>query len=157
MDELDKKILDAIQNEIPITKRPFAKIADKVGTSEPDVLLRLKKLKANKIIRRIGSSFDSKKLGYRSVLVAAVVSEEKLDNIAAIINRYTGVTHNYRRDHTYNLWFTLTASSEKRVDELLEQMKKETGIKNMFPLPALKKYKIAVHFKMVKESNDGGN
>lgn len=157
MDELDKKILDTIQQEIPIKKRPFTNIADQLGKTEEEVLRRMKKLMENKIIRRVGGSFNSQKLGYRSVLIAAVVPDEKLDKIAAIINRYTGVTHNYRRDHTYNLWFTLTASSERRIDELLEQMKEETGIKKMFPLPALKKYKIAVHFKMARELNDGGN
>jgi siroheme decarboxylase len=157
MDDLDKKLLDTIQNEIPINKRPFNKIADQLGIAEKEVLRRMKKLMENKIIRRVGGSFDSQKLGYRSVLIAVVVPDDKLDKIAAIINRYTGVTHNYRRDHTYNLWFTLTASSEKRIDELLEQMKKETGIVKMFPLPALKKYKIAVHFKMARESNDGGD
>ena len=154
MDELDKKILDAIQHEIPIKNHPFTNIADQLGKTEEEVLRRIKQLIENKIIRRIGGSFDSQKLGYRSVLIAAVVPGEKLDKIAAIINRYTGVTHNYRRDHTYNLWFTLTASSEKRMDELLEQMKEETGIKKMFPLPALKKYKISVYFNMSGESKN---
>jgi siroheme decarboxylase len=151
MDKLDKKILDIIQKEIPIEPRAFKVVAEQVGTSEADVISRIKKLKQNRIIRRVGGSFDSKGLGYHSVLVAAKVSDEKLKNTVSCLNRYTGVTHNYQRNHDYNLWFTLTASSPKRVNEIIEILKQETGAQEMVPLPSLRKFKIKVHFKMSEE------
>lgn len=148
MDKLDKKILDIIQKEIPIIPNAFKVVAEKVGTSETNVINRIKKLKKNGIIRRVGGSFDSKGLGYHSVLVAAKVSNEKLENTVSYLNRYTGITHNYQRNHDYNLWFTLTASSPTRVDEIINTLKKETGAQEMVTLPSLRKFKIEVHFKM---------
>lgn len=148
MDSVDRKILDIIQNEIPIEKRPFQRIAGQLELSESEVIQRIQRLKDQRIIRRIGGSFDSQRLGYRSLLIAAKVPDEKLETTAKILNRYTGVTHNYQRDHSYNLWFTLTATSEQRLNELLKKLKQETGIDAMIPLPALKKFKIRVHFKM---------
>lgn len=148
MDSVDRKILDIIQNEIPIEKRPFQRIAEQLDLSEKNVIKRIQRLKKIGIIRRIGGSFDSNRLGYSSLLVAAKVPEQKLETIASILNRYTGVTHNYQRNHSFNLWFTLTARSEQRLHELLNKLKQETGISDMIPLPALKKFKIRVHFKM---------
>jgi DNA-binding Lrp family transcriptional regulator len=148
MDVLDRKILDIIQKEIPIEKRPFKTIGEQIGLDETEVLQRINVLKEQGIIRRIGGSFDSKKVGYVSTLVAAKVPEDKLEQTATILNRYTGITHNYQRDHEYNLWFTLTASSKQRIEQLLEIIKQETGIQELISLPALKKYKIRVFFKM---------
>ncbi|HDP98089.1 MAG TPA: Lrp/AsnC family transcriptional regulator [bacterium] len=148
MDILDRKILDAIQEEVPIVSRPFDYIARQVATSEPEVLKRIRKLKQEKIIRRVGGSFNSDKLGYFSTLVAARVPDEKLEKMVEKLNRYSGVTHNYLRGHYYNLWFTLTACSKQRLHELLEQMKQQTGIEELFPLPAVRKFKIMVNFKM---------
>jgi len=148
MDVLDRKILDIIQKEIPIEKRPFKTIGEQIGLDETEILQRINVLKEQGIIRRIGGSFDSKKVGYVSTLVAAKVPEDKLEQTATILNRYTGITHNYQRDHEYNLWFTLTASSKQRIEQLLEIIKQETGIQELISLPALKKYKIRVYFKM---------
>ncbi|MHB1347310.1 MAG: siroheme decarboxylase subunit alpha [Candidatus Humimicrobiaceae bacterium] len=148
MDNLDKKILDIIQQGIPVEKRPFLRIAEKLNLSETELIKRIQYLKEQGIIRRFGGKFDSQRLGYRSLLVAAKVPEKKLVATAEILNRYTGVTHNYQRNHSYNLWFTLTASSERRLYKLLEIFKQETGIDEMIPLPALKKFKNQVHFKM---------
>ncbi len=148
MDVLDRKILDIIQKEIPIEKRPFKTIGEQIGLDETEILQRINVLKEQGIIRRIGGSFDSKKVGYVSTLVAAKVPEDKLEQTATILNRYTGITHNYQRDHEYNLWFTLTASSKQRIEQLLEIIKQETGIEELVSLPALKKYKIRVYFKM---------
>lgn len=148
MDSMDRTILDIIQNEIPIERRPFQRIAEQLDTNENEVIQRIQRLKDQRIIRRIGGSFDSQRLGYRSLLVAAKVPDKKLESTAKILNRYTGVTHNYKRDHSYNLWFTLTATSEQRLYELMDKLKQETGIDAMIPLPALKKFKIRVHFKM---------
>lgn len=151
MDPMDRKILDVIQKEIPIVPRAFQAVAQQVGTTEMEVIRRIQALKRKGIVRRIGGSFDAKHLGYHSVLVAAKVPEEKLKQIVSYLNRYTGVTHNYRRNHEYNIWFTLTAASEKRVHELLATIKADTGITEMVALPSFRKFKIKVHFQMGEE------
>ena len=151
MDQMDRKILDIIQTEIPIVPNAFKVVANRVGTTETDLLSRINRLKSKGIIRRIGGSFDSAGLGYHSVLIAAKVPKKKLPATVKMLNKYTGVTHNYLREHEYNLWFTLTASSETRVYEIIEILKDKTGIKKMTPLPSLQKFKIKVHFKMSED------
>ncbi len=152
MDQMDRKILDIIQTEIPIAPNAFKIVANQAGTTEKDLLSRINALKNKGIIRRIGGSFDSAGLGYHSVLVAAKVPKNKLPATVEMLNKYTGVTHNYLRDHEYNLWFTLTASSETRVYEIIEILKDKTGVKKMTPLPSLQKFKIKVHFKMSEDN-----
>ncbi|HDL18742.1 MAG TPA: Lrp/AsnC family transcriptional regulator [Bacteroidetes bacterium] len=151
MDQTDRKILDIIQKEIPIVPNAFEVVAQKAAIDKDDVINRIKRLKENGIIRRIGGSFDSTGLGYYSVLVAAKVAEEDLEQTVTFLNRFTGVTHNYQRNHEYNLWFTFTASSKQRVEELIEFFKQKTGAQEMIPLPSLQKFKIKVHFKMTED------
>ncbi|MBW2138430.1 MAG: Lrp/AsnC family transcriptional regulator, partial [Deltaproteobacteria bacterium] len=106
MDHIDRAILNEIQSEFPIERRPYLEIGKRLGLGEEDVLERVKRLKENGIIRRIGGSFHSRKLNFTSTLCAAKVPDEKLDQFVATVNRYPGVTHNYRRNHDYNVWFT---------------------------------------------------
>ena len=108
MDNTDKKLLDIVQDGFPLTSEPYREIASLLGVSEQDVIPRLKRLKDEGIIRRIGAIFDSKKLGYCSTLCAMKVPDQRIDEVALIINEYNGVTHNYLRNHEYNVWFTIT-------------------------------------------------
>ena len=107
MDNLDKEILNEIQWTFPLTPKPYSEMAKKFGLSEQDMMQRLRVLKDAGIIRQISAIFDTRKLGYKSVLVAMAIEPEKLDHIANQVNRHPGVSHNYERNHEYNLWFTL--------------------------------------------------
>jgi len=146
MDETDKKILNIIQTEFPIDAKPFTVLAKRVGIGEDEVLKRVKKLKETGIIRRMGAVFDTRKLGFASTLCAARVSEEKLKEFVEIVNSYPGVTHNYRRNHEYNVWFTFMASTEEEIKESLTEISEKSGVSDILNMPAKQNFKIDVSF-----------
>jgi len=148
LDETDKAVLNRIQSDFPITPRPYLAIAEELCLTEDDIIKRLKKLKKNGIIRRIGGNFVPDKLGFVSTLCAAVVPEEKIGSFTKVINRYPEVTHNYLRDGSFNVWFTFIAPSMKEIDFNLKQISKETGVKEIINLPATKVFKIKAHFDL---------
>lgn len=147
LDAINKQILNIIQTDFPIAPRPYAVIAEAVGTTEEDAFNRVQELKSSKIIRRLGANFQSKKLGFRSTLCAAKVPAEKMDEFLATVNAERGVTHNYIRKHNYNVWFTLIAPSWDAVCSTLDGITEKTGIA-ILNLPATKLYKIRVDFAM---------
>jgi len=148
IDEIDRAILNRIQSDFPITRRPYLSIADDLNLSEENIIKRLKRLKQKGIIRRIGGNFAPEKLGFVSTLCAAKVPEDKIDSFAKIVNRYPGVTHNYRRDNKYNIWFTFIAQSMDEIKNNLENISRKTGVKGIINLPATKMYKIKAHFDL---------
>ena len=148
MDDTDRVILNRIQSDFPITSRPYLTIAGDLGLSENDVIKRLAMLKENKIIRRIGGNFVPEKLGFVSTLCAAKVEEDQIDLFASIVNQYHGVTHNYKRDSEFNIWFTFIAHSMEEIEKNLENISQKTGIKDIINLPATKVYKIKAHFDL---------
>ena len=148
LDDLDRAILNEIQSHFPIESRPYAQVGSRVGASEAEVLARVKAMAASGIIRRLGANFTSRKLGYTSTLCAARVPEDKLEQFVAVVNRYPGVTHNYLRRHHYNIWFTLIADSEARLNYILEEISQVAGIPEILSLPAHEVFKIKVDFQL---------
>ncbi len=147
LDDADRRILGLIQSSFPLEKRPYAVIGAQLGLAEEEVLARVRALKQRRIIRRLGANFQSAKLGFRSTLCAAKVPEYGLDDFIAEVNSHTGVTHNYLRNHEYNVWFTCIGPSWDSVCELLEGITERTGIP-VLNLPAKRMYKIKVDFQM---------
>jgi DNA-binding Lrp family transcriptional regulator len=152
MDDLDKRLLTAIQADFPADDRPFDVLAARLGVGPDEVLARIGRMQAEGIIRRIGPIFDSRRLGYVSTLVAARVPPEHLAEVAGRVSLLPGVTHNYSRQHAYNLWFTLTVRSERELDRTLDGLRRETGIADFQSLPALAVYKIRVQFDVADEA-----
>ena len=148
MDDINRAILNSIQSDFPLTPRPYQTIAENLGLSEDDVLSRLKHLKKEGIIRRIGGNFVPEKLGFVSTLCAARVPENKIDSFAAIVNQYQGVTHNYQRDNEFNVWFTFIAPSMDDIHKNLDKIRLETGINDIINLPATKVFKIKAQFDL---------
>ena len=148
MDSVDKKLLNRIQSGFPVESRPFQALGEELGLSENEVISRVRSLKEQRIIRRLGAVFDSGKLGYHSTLIAMCVSSEKIEETARIVSSYDGVTHNYQREDKFNLWFTLIAESEERLEEILDEIRQKTGISNMLNLPAIRLHKIKVNFDL---------
>lgn len=146
MDRESKEVLNLIQTEFPIDNRPFLKIADKLNITEKKVIRIIKELKDKGYIRRIGGSFDSKKLGYCSTLCAINIPDERIIEVAKFINNYKGVTHNYIRNNFYNMWFTVIAPSEEEIKRFLVDIKIYTGIEEILELPALDVFKINAVF-----------
>jgi len=149
MDDTDKKIVTLIQAGFPLSAHPYADIGDRVGISEDDVIQRIKGIMDSGEIRRLGASFDSRKLGYSSTLCAVHVAPEKLDEAIEVINSYYNVTHNYERNHHYNVWFTLIAPSRDRISEILGEMEGRAGIGPIINLPAVKLFKIQVDLPVI--------
>ena len=148
VDEIDRKILNLIQAEFPITSRPYRCVGRKLGLAEEEVIRRVKEMKSVGVIRRIGGSFDSKRLGFFSTLCAAKVPPDKLDMFNKVINAYPGVTHNYTRNHSYNVWFTFIGETEAGIEGKLDQISRETGVKDIMSLPARRTFKIRVEFEL---------
>ncbi len=145
---LDKKILNAVQKDFPLTSHPFQEIAIKVGSTETEVLSRIKELRERGIIRRLGGVFDSQKLGFVSTLVALRVAPKQLDEVGTKISSLPGVTHNYQRDHTFNLWFTLVCPDREELEANLAAVAHYPGVEKLRNLPALQLFKIGVNFKI---------
>jgi DNA-binding Lrp family transcriptional regulator len=150
MDDTDNRLITVIQSGFPVTERPYASIGEKLGIGEEEVIERLKAIKQSGEIRRMGASFDSRKLGYASTLCAARVPAEKLDATVGIINSYINVTHNYERDHEYNVWFTVIAPSRERISEILREIEEAAGIEPIINLPAIRLYKIQVDLPVIE-------
>ncbi len=146
LERKDILILKEIQRNFPVTRRPFLALSRRLGMKEKEALSRVQRLKEEGIIRRIGASFSAPAVGFRSTLCAARVPKEKIEAFAAVVNSYPGVTHNYEREGDYNVWFTLIAPTEKRIQQILTEISGKTGIKDILNLPAIKRFKIAVDF-----------
>ena len=148
IDDVDKAILNRIQSDFPITSRPYRTIGNDLGLSEAEVLQRVSRLKTAGIIRRIGGNFTPEKLGFVSTLCAAKVPEDKIRQFAEVVNRYPGVTHNYRRKNTFNIWFTFIAPSMDEINANLKQIAAETGVTDILNLPSTHVFKIKAEFKV---------
>ena len=148
MDTIDKKILNIIQKDFPIVAEPFKAVAENIGITEDELLARISRLKQEGIIRRIGAVFDSKKMGFVSTLSAARVPEDKLKDFVEVVNSYTGVTHNYRRNHEYNVWFTFIAPDEETLKKSLAEIRDKTGINDVISMSATRTFKIDASFEL---------
>lgn len=151
LDEIDKKLLNEIQWVFPLSDRPYAEIAGKHGISEEDAMRRIAALKKMGLVRQINAIFDTRRLGYKSALVAFSVKPDKLDSVADRINEHPGVSHNYERNHEYNMWFTLAVPPGTDMKDDLDRMAALDGVIKYRVLPTLKLYKIGVRLDMVNE------
>ncbi len=151
MDNLDKEILNEIQWTFPLVAFPYMEIAKKFGLSDEALMQRLEEMKKNGIIRQMSAIFDTRKLGYKSALVAMAIEPERLDYIANQVNRHPGVSHNYERNHEYNLWFTLAVPPGSDLKTEIDKFSKLPGIKKTRLLPTIKLFKIGVKLDMVDE------
>jgi DNA-binding Lrp family transcriptional regulator len=146
LDKIDKAILNRIQSDFPIYPRPFAMLAQELELTEDQVIDRIGTLKKDGIIRRIGANFVPDKVGFVSTLCAAKVPENQIEAFAEVVNRYSGVTHNYQRDNSFNIWFTFIARSMEEIQSNLMQISRDTGVKDILNLPATKVFKIKAQF-----------
>ena len=147
IDEIDKSLLNIIQSDFPVTPRPFLALGEALGITEDDALNRVSALVDGGVIRKIGPSFNTRKLGYTSTLVAAKVPPERLEEVAGIVSSFPEVTHNYGRDFPYNLWFALVCPGESQLERTLDRIKSETGVADMRSLPSERMFKIKVEFE----------
>jgi DNA-binding Lrp family transcriptional regulator len=157
LDDVDKRILNVIQAGFPVAPRPYEAIGEKTGLSEAEAFARVMNMKQNGVIRRIGASYDSRGLHFTSTLCSVKVPPEKIEAVVGAINRYHEVTHNYERNHPYNVWFTVIAESKERIRQILDEITADTGVGEIRNMPALKNFKIKVDFKFKEGNQSGGD
>jgi siroheme decarboxylase len=152
LDEADKRLLNLLQGSFPLAERPYAEIARLAELSEDEVLRRTSRLLDERIIREITPIFDTRVLGYRSMLVAAKVDPEHPWGPAKVVNSHPGVSHNYLRDHEFNLWFTIATEPGSRLglEGTLELLQRLTGAESIRQLPTLRLFKIRMDLEMEK-------
>jgi DNA-binding Lrp family transcriptional regulator len=150
LDEFDKKLLNQMQGAFPIVPRPYAEVATALGVEEDVVLKRVAELVHQRIIRQVTPIFDTRAFGYQSMLVAAKVDPEHPWRPAKIINAHPGVSHNYLRNHEFNMWFTVATEPDSPLglDGTLEVLQRETGAESVRQLPTLKLFKIRMDLDM---------
>jgi DNA-binding Lrp family transcriptional regulator len=156
LDELDKRLLNLLQGKFPLEPRPFARVGELAGVTEDEVLRRTHRLLDERIIRQITPIFDTRVLGYRSMLVAAKVDPEHPWRAAKVINAHPGVTHNYLRNHDFNMWFTIAVEPDSTLglDGTLEVLAHEAGATSMRQLPTLRLFKIRMDLEMEGSTAD---
>jgi DNA-binding Lrp family transcriptional regulator len=146
--ETDKAILNLIQLDFPIDASPFKVLAEKLDLCEEELIDRIQAMKDSQLIRRIGGNFSPDRLGYYSTLCTAQVPENRIDLFTRTVNAYPGVTHNYMRDHDFNIWFTFIAPTRNRISDSLEEISRQTGVRPILNLPATRVFKISANFKL---------
>jgi siroheme decarboxylase len=148
MDEIDKKILNILQKEFPLVEQPYLIVGQRCGISEEETIRRVQKMKDEGIIRRIGAVFDGNKLGRVSTLCAARVPEKRIDSFVQIVNANKNVTHNYRRNNEYNIWFTVSAATAEELEAFLAEVKEKTGVTDILDMRAVRTFKINASFDL---------
>ena len=150
LDKQDKELLQLLQDNFPVEKRPWTNLGKILGIPEEEVLSRIQRLSSDGFIRKLRTILDAKKLNTcSSTLMAMKVPEEKMEGVVNVVNEYMSVTHNYRREHDYNLWFTVTTCGSKDLGSTVDEIIRRTGIPehDILDLPTTSVFKIDVRFK----------
>ncbi|MDO8462260.1 MAG: AsnC family transcriptional regulator [Deltaproteobacteria bacterium] len=153
MDSLDRQICTILQSDFPLDLQPFLRVAEKVGISEDEVLRRIGELRKTSVIREISAIFDTRNLGFISTLVAMQIPEENLSKAARAINEFPGVSHNYKREDHFNLWFTVAVPPGRDLNDTIQVMAYEAGALATLILPTLKLFKIGVRLDMTGKTD----
>lgn len=153
LDRIDRLLTNRIQEDFPLERRPFRALGEGLGISEGEALARVASLKRRHIVRQISAIFDTRTLGYSSMLAAARVPPERLDEVAGIINDHPGVSHNYRRNHDFNLWFTIAVPPGSDILRTIDKLRELTGIEAIRPLPTIRLFKIGVQLDLTGQTD----
>jgi DNA-binding Lrp family transcriptional regulator len=152
IDDLDRRILDALQFDFPLSERPFDAVAERLGLDADLLWGRVEAMLEQGVIRRLGASLDSRKLGFCSTLAAVRVREDFVARAAEIVGRYPEVTHSYLRDHEFNIWFTVIAADEGKIETLLEEVRTALSLEasDMLNLPMTRMFKLDARFSTAR-------
>ena len=150
MDKINRRILQELQDNFPLEAGPYEIVANRLQISKEELWERVQQMLDKGVIRRIGVSIDSRKIGYRSTLAAVSVEPELVERAAEIIGKYHEVTHSYLRDDPFNIWFTIIAVDEKRIEEILEQIRDSLSLEKskVLNLPVKRLFKLDARFKV---------
>ena len=153
LDAIDKSLLNIVQSDFPLDPQPYQRLAERLEVPQDEVLTRVQRLKQGKIIRQISPIFDTRALGYQSSLVAMSIPQERLDRGAALVNTHPGVSHNYKRNHDFNLWFTIALLPSSDLNSTVERLHDLAGATSTRILPTLHLFKIGVELDMTGKAD----
>ena len=150
MDKIDSQILQELQYNFPLSERPYEVVAGRLKISKEEIWNRIQTMLDKGVIRRMGASFDSNKLGFRSTLAAVSIAPELVNRAAEIIGRFYEVTHSYLRNDVFNIWFTLIAVDDNRIENILEQIRKSLSLERskVLNLPMKRLFKLDARFRV---------
>jgi siroheme decarboxylase len=153
MNDLDRRILQELQDDFPLSERPYDIVADRLKMPVEELWNRIQRMLGEGTIRRIGASVDSRKFGFRSTLGAVSVEPELVDRAAEVIGRFPEVTHSYLRDDAFNIWFTIIAVDDERMKAVLEQIRRSLSLEKskMLNLPVRQLFKLDARFSVSKQ------
>lgn len=146
MDALDRAIVNELQGGFPISERPYAEVAARLGTDEDELLRRLDALLADGTLSRFGPMYHAERLGGAFTLAAMRVPEPDFERVAALVNAHPEVAHNYARDHAFNMWFVLATETPARINEVIADIERETGLR-VFNMPKLEEFFVGLRFE----------
>ena len=153
MDDRDRRLLNLLQAEFPLVRRPYAALGERLQAGEEEILARIRRLRQEGIIRQVSAIFDTRSLGYKSSLVAMRADPARVDEAAAVVNTHPGVSHNYKRNHTFNIWFTIAVPPERDLEAAVKRLHDLAGAESTRILPTLRLFKIGVNLDMTGESD----
>ena len=139
MDEVDRRLINALQGGFPICDRPYAEVGRRLGLEEDDVIARLERLLEDGVLSRFGPMYDAERLGGGLTLAAMAVPEDRLDEVAGIVGGFPEVAHNYERTHELNMWFVVATERPERIGEVLREIETATDLP-VLDLPKLEEY-----------------
>jgi DNA-binding Lrp family transcriptional regulator len=150
MDDLDRRILHELQNDFPLRERPYDVVAERLKIPTEELWDRIQRMLREGVIRRIGASVDSRKFGFRSTLAAVSVEPELVDRAAEVIGQFYEVTHSYLRDDAFNIWFTIIAVDDDRINDILEQIRRSLSLEKskVLNLPVKRLFKLDARFSV---------
>ena len=147
LDSLDRRIINTLQDGFPVSERPYAQVAEQLGTDEDTLLARLKRLLNERILTRFGPMYQAERLGGAFSLVAMKVPPEDFERVAEIVNGFTEVAHNYQREHAFNMWFVLATETPEVISDVLRRIEQASGYP-CYNMPKLEEYYVRLRLSV---------
>ncbi len=147
MDSLDRRIINELQGGFPVCERPFREAAQRLGTTESELITRLRCMLDDGLLTRFGPLFHAEQLGGALSLCAMQVPRERFDTVAEQVNAFPQVAHNYQRDHAMNMWFVLAAESAHELERTIREIERDTGLE-VLKLPKQEEFYVGLHFQV---------
>ena len=147
MDSLDRRIINELQGGFPVCERPFREAAQQLGTTESELITRLRCMLDDGLLTRFGPLFHAEQLGGALSLCAMQVPRERFDVVAEQVNAFPQVAHNYQRDHAMNMWFVLATESAEELQRTIRDIERQTALE-VFNLPKQEEFYVGLHFQV---------
>ena len=147
LDDIDKNIINKLQDGFPICERPYQQAAEQFGITEDELIQRLQRLLADKALSRFGPMYHAEKMGGGLALAAMKIPEEDFDKVTEQVNNLPEIAHNYKRDHEFNMWFVIATEFQNQVEEVVEQLQVLTGYK-VYNMPKIEEFYVGLRFKL---------